>query len=79
MFFTLLRLQALKSFRSTSFAKSALATGFMIFIALLLLSYVFFAGLFLGRIIELIAEGRDALDFLNSGLIYFYLVEFMYR
>lgn len=79
MFFTLLRLQALKSFRSTSFAKSALATGFMIFIALLLLSYVFFAGLFLGRIIELIAEGRDALDFLNSGLIYFFLVEFMYR
>lgn len=79
MFFTLIRLQLLKSMRSTSFAKSALATGFMIFIALLLLSYVFLAGLFLGRIIELIGEGRDAIEFLNSGLIYFFLVEFMYR
>lgn len=79
MFLTLIRLQILKSIRSTSFAKSALATGFMIFIALLLLSYVFFAGLFLGRIIELIAEGKDAVEFLNSGLIYFFLVEFMYR
>ena len=79
MFFTLLRLQYLKSIRSTSFAKSALATGFMIFIALLLLSYVFFAGLFLGRIIELVAEGRDAIEFLNAGLIFFFLFEFMYR
>lgn len=79
MFFTLLRLQFLKSIRSTSFAKSALATGFMIFIALLLLSYVFFAGLFLGRIIELIAEGRDPIEFVNAGLIFFFLFEFMYR
>lgn len=79
MFFTLIKLQFLKSVRSTSFAKSALASGFLIFIALLLLSYVFFAGLFLGRIIDLLAEGRDAVEFLNTGLIFFFLVEFMYR
>lgn len=79
MFFTLIRLQFLKSVRSTSFAKSALASGFLIFIALVLLSYVFFAGLFLGRIIDLLAEGGDAIDYLNSGLIFFFLLEFMYR
>jgi hypothetical protein len=69
----------LKSVRSTSFAKSALATGFLVFIALLLLSYVFMAGLFLGRIIDEFAEGQDPIAFLNSFLIYFFLGEFMYR
>ncbi len=79
MFFTLIRLQYLKSIRSTSFAKSALATGFLVFIALLLLSYVFLAGLFLGRIIDMLAEGKEPIAFLNSVLIYFFLGEFMYR
>jgi hypothetical protein len=79
MFFTLMRLQYLKSVRSTSFAKSALATGFLVFIALLLLSYVFMAGLFLGRIMDEFAEGQDPIAFLNSFLIYFFLGEFMYR
>lgn len=79
MFFTLIRLQYLKSVRSTSFAKSALATGFLVFIALVLLSYVFFAGLFLGRIVDEFAEGKDPITFLNSFLIYFFLGEFMYR
>ena len=79
MFFTLIRLQYLKSVRSTSFAKSALATGFLVFIALLLLSYVFMAGLFLGRIVDEFAAGQDPIAFLNSFLIYFFLGEFMYR
>ncbi len=79
MFFTLIRLQYLKSVRSTSFAKSALATGFLVFLALVLLSYVFMAGLFLGRIIDEFAEGQDPIAFLNSFLIYFFLGEFMYR
>ncbi|MCE2779872.1 MAG: DUF5687 family protein [Algoriphagus sp.] len=65
--------------RSTSFAKSALATGFLVFLALVLLSYVFMAGLFLGRIIDEFAEGQDPIAFLNSFLIYFFLGEFMYR
>lgn len=79
MFFTLMRLQYLKSVRSTSFAKSALVTGFLVFIALLLLSYVFMAGLFLGRIVDEFAAGQDPIAFLNSFLIYFFLGEFMYR
>lgn len=79
MFFTLIKLQFLKSARSTSFAKSALTAGFLIFIGLLLLSYVFFAGLFLGKIIDVLAEGRDAIEYLNSGLIFFFMIEFMYR
>lgn len=79
MFFTLIRLQVLKSIRSTSFAKSILATGFLVFIALLLLGYVFLAGLFLSRIIDLLAEGKEPIGFLNSFLIYFFLIEFVYR
>ncbi len=79
MFFTLIKLQFLKSVRSTSFAKSALASGFLIFIALLLLSYVFFAGLFLPRIIDMLANGGDSIEFLNSVILFFFLTEFMYR
>ncbi|AMQ54819.1 hypothetical protein AO498_00325 [Algoriphagus sanaruensis] len=79
MFFTLIRLQFLKSIRSTSFAKSLLVAIFLVFIALLLLTYVFLAGLFLGRIIEELAEGKDAITYLNSAIIYFFLFEFVYR
>ena len=79
MFFTLIRLQFLKSIRSTSFAKSLLVAIFLVFIALLLLTYVFLAGLFLGRIIEQLAEGKDAITYLNSAIIYFFLFEFVYR
>ena len=79
MFFTLIKLQFLKSVRSTSFAKSALASGVLLFFALLLLSYVFFAGLFLPRIIDLLADGGDAIEFLNAAILFFFLVEFIYR
>jgi hypothetical protein len=79
MFFTLIRLQALKSIRSTSFAKSILTKLLMTFLALVLLSYVFGAGFFLKRIVEHLAEGQDPLAVLNSYLIYFFLGEFLYR
>lgn len=51
----------------------------MVFLALILLSYVFFAGVFLGRIVDMLAEGKEPIAFLNSLLIYFFLGEFMYR
>jgi len=75
----LIRLQFLKTFRSTSFAKSAMANIFLGFLVLVLLSYVFAAGIFLPRIIDALAEGQDPIEVLNSYLIYFFLVEFMYR
>ena len=79
MFFELIRLQFLKSVRSTSFAKSVLTNIFLGFIVLLLLLYVLGAGLLLKVIIEKLAEGQDPLTVLNSYLIYFFLGEFMYR
>lgn len=79
MIFELIRLQWLKSFRSTSFAKSAAVTGLLIFLAILLLSYVLMAGLFLATIIDKLAAGQDPILVVNSGLIYFFLAEFMYR
>ena len=79
MFFELIRLQFLKSVRSTSFAKSVLTNIFLGFVVLLLLFYVVGAGLLLKMIIEKLAEGQDPLTVLNSYLIYFFLMEFMYR
>ncbi len=79
MIFELIRLQFLKSFRSTAFAKSAMANIFLGLLVLLLLGYVFGAGIFLPRIIALLAEGQDPIEVLNSYLIFFFLTEFMYR
>ncbi|WP_373396989.1 DUF5687 family protein [Algoriphagus halophilus] len=79
MIFELIRLQFLKSVRSTSFAKSLLITIFLAFLALLLLSYILMAGIFLQKILGVIAEGQDPLEVLCSGLIFFFLTEFMYR
>jgi hypothetical protein len=79
MFFELIRLQFLKSVRSTSFAKSLMTNILLGFLVLLLLGYVLGAGLFLKMIIEALAKGQDPLVVLNSYLIYFFLFEFMYR
>jgi hypothetical protein len=79
MLFELIRLEFLKSFRSTSFAKSIMVAIFLGFLAIMLLGYLFMAGLFLSRILESLAEGQDIILVLNSGLIFFFLVEFMYR
>ncbi|WP_075349800.1 DUF5687 family protein [Algoriphagus marinus] len=79
MIFELIRLQFLKSFRSTSFAKSAMANVLLGFLVLVLLAYVFGAGIFLPRIIDTLAEGQDPIVVLNSYLIFFFLGEFMYR
>lgn len=79
MFFELIRLQFLKSFRSTTFAKSVLVNIFLVFIVLLLLSYVVGAGLFLGQIIENFSEGVDPVAFLNAYLIFYFLTEFLFR
>jgi hypothetical protein len=79
MIFELIRLEFLKSFRSTSFAKSAMTNVLLGFLALVLLAYVFGAGIFLPRIIGALAEGQDPIVVLNSYLIYFFLGEFMYR
>ncbi len=79
MFFELIRLQFLKSFRSTSFAKSALTNIFLGFLVLLLLGYLLGAGLLLPRIVEKLVPGQPPLEVVNSFLIYFFLFEFMYR
>ena len=79
MFFTLIRLQFLKSFRSTSFAKSIMSNILMGFLALVLLSYVVGMGLLLKPILEQVAPNQDHIAVLNGLIIYFFLAEFMYR
>ncbi len=79
MFFTLARLQFLKSVRSTSFAKSLLTNILLVVLGLVLLSYVVGLGLLLKLILEKVAAGQDHIALLNSFLIYFFLGEFLYR
>ncbi|MEB2786317.1 DUF5687 family protein [Algoriphagus persicinus] len=79
MLVELIRLEFLKSFRSTSFAKSVMVAILLGFLAIMLLGYLLMAGLFLSRIIEQLAEGQDSIQVLNAGLIFFFLAEFMYR
>lgn len=79
MLFELIRLEFLKSFRSTSFAKSVMVAILLGFLAIMLLGYLFLAGIFLSSILQNLAEGQDIIQVLNSGLIFFFLVEFMYR
>lgn len=79
MIFQLIRLEFIKSVRSTSFAKSILTNIFLGFIILLLLSYVVAAGIFLQEIIKALAGDVDPLEVLNGYLIFFFLTEFMYR
>lgn len=79
MVLQLIRLELLKTIRSTSFAKSALVAVFLGFLALVLLSYVLILGVFLKEVLEKGLGSSDAFATLSGGLIYFYLVEFMYR
>lgn len=52
---------------------------FLGFLAIMLLGYLLVAGIFLGRILQELAEGQNTVQVLNSGLIFFFLMEFMYR
>ena len=79
MFFTLIRLQYLKSLRSTSFAKSVMTNILMGFLILVLLSYVVGLGILLKSILDMAAPGEDHIALLNSFMIYFFLAEFLYR
>ncbi|WP_304517492.1 DUF5687 family protein [Cecembia rubra] len=79
MILILLKLELLKTMRSTSFAKSALVAIFLAFLAVILLSYVLLLGIFLKEIIEKGFDSSDAYATLSGVLIYFYLFEFMYR
>ncbi len=79
MVLQLIRLELLKSIRSTAFAKSILVAVFLGFLAVLLLGYVLLLGLFLKQILEKVFEQPDAYATLSGVLIYFFLFEFMYR
>lgn len=79
MMLQLIKLELIKTMRSTSFAKSVLVALFLGFLAIILLSYLLLLGLFLKEIIEKGLEQADAFEFLSANLVYFFLIEFMYR
>ncbi|SNS66407.1 hypothetical protein SAMN06295967_11580 [Belliella buryatensis] len=79
MMLQLIKLELLKTMRSTSFAKSVLVAIFLGFLAIVLLSYLLILGIFLKEVIEKGFNQPDAYAILSANLIYFFLVEFMYR
>lgn len=79
MITTFLQLEILKAARSTAFAKSVLVAVFLGILALILLSYLLVLGFFLKTILEQVITKIDPYTFLSSNLIYFFLIEFIYR
>lgn len=79
MILQLIKLDLLKTMRSSSFAKSVIVALFLGFLTIILLSYLLLLGIFLKEIIEKGLEQTDAYEFLSANLFYFFLVEFMYR
>ncbi len=79
MLITLLKLELLKRMRSSSFAKS-LAIGVVVFmIGFFLLAYLFLFGLVLNRLVKEVLGIPDAVHFINSCLLYFFMLELIYR
>ncbi|SHM99888.1 hypothetical protein SAMN04488057_105132 [Cyclobacterium lianum] len=75
----LIKLEILKRVRSTSFARSAAIGVFVFFIGIFLLGYLFLFGLVLNSLVKNILEKDDAIHFINSCLLYFFLLELIYR
>lgn len=71
--------EILKLVRSTSYARSLLVGILLVGLGILLLSYVLLMGIALKPIIVQGLEKDDAIFFLNSILIYFFLFEIIYR
>lgn len=79
MFLEFIKWEVLKITRSTSFARSLLMALIIVGLGLLLLSYVLMVGLALRPIIVEVLQEDNAVLFLNSMLIYFFLFEIIYR
>lgn len=79
MIIQFIKLEILKSIRSSSYARSLTVGIFLVLLALLLLSYVVLLGLFLKPIIVEGLGREDAVFFLNSILVFFFLFEVIYR
>nr|MBI1231561.1 hypothetical protein [Cytophagales bacterium] len=76
---TFVHLEFLKRSRSTSFARSLAIGVFLGFMALLLLCYLLLIGIGMKYIIEKVFSPESTAIFLNSYLVYFFLVEVIYR
>lgn len=79
MMLQLVKLELLKTMRSTSFAKSVLVALFLGLLGVILLSYLLLLGFFLKEVVEKGFNQPDAYVAVSAHLIYFFLAEFMYR
>ncbi|SEJ41266.1 hypothetical protein SAMN05192553_103760 [Cyclobacterium xiamenense] len=79
MLITLIRLQLLKRIRSSSFARSMAFGIVAIVIGSFLLAYLFLIGLVLNTLVKEVMGVSDAVLVINSSLLYFYLLELIYR
>jgi len=72
----LIKLEILKRVRSTSFARSLAIGIFVFFIGIFLLGYLFLFGLVLNKLVKDVLGKDDAVLFINSCLLYFFLFSF---
>jgi hypothetical protein len=79
MVIELIRLELIKSFRSTAFAKSALIAIFLGLLSLLLIGYILVLGLVMRYLVMEIFETDEPYHRLTELLVFFFLTEFMYR
>jgi hypothetical protein len=79
MVLQLIKWEILKISRSTSFGRSLAVGILLVGLGILLLSYVLMMGIALQPIIVKGLGKEDAVGFLNSILIYFFLFEIIYR
>lgn len=79
MFFKLLKLQLLKAVRSVSLGRKLVAGIVLGLFGLIILLNILALGIGLPFVVEQVTGRQDVISVLNSWLIYFFLMEMMYR
>lgn len=79
MVFEFVKLQALKSIRSVSLTRNIIGGLFIAFITILLLGCFLLMAFALNEILRQSVGAENVIEFLNTNLLFFFLIELLYR